>query len=134
MIPSLRLIWLAAGLAVLGACAAVWPALTTICAAGGILLVLVAGADAFVVGAARRVSAERATPGSAALGAWHRIRVRVHNQSGSAADIRLHDHHPAKCEVRDLPQHVRLAKRAWAELAYELKPLTRGELEFRTRA
>ena len=130
MIPTTRLIALAAALAALGVLAAVWPALVMICAAAGVLLAIAAGADALVARAAQPVSAERVTPASAALGAWHRIRVKVHNHSGSPADLVFHDHHPARCEVRDLPQRVRIAPRAWAELGYELKPLVRGDLDF----
>ena len=130
MIPTLRLIALAAALAALGVCAAIWPALTAIWKAAGVLLALAAGADALVARSARLVSAERETPASAALGAWHRIRVKVHNRSGSPADVLVHDHHPARCEARDLPQRVRLARRTWVELGYDLKPLTRGELTF----
>ena len=130
MIPAPRLIYVVAALAVLGVAAAIWPAATLICAVAGGLLALAAGADALVVRSAQPVSAERATPASAALGAWHRVRVKVHNGSGSPANVLLYDHHPAKCEVRDLPQRVKIAPRSWAELAYELKPLARGELDF----
>ena len=130
MIPAPRLLALAAALAVLGIAAALSPGLTPAWTAAGVLLLLAGSADALVARSMHAVSAERATPASAALGAWHRVRVKVHNRARSKADVTLYDHHPARCDVRDLPLRVRVAGHAWAELGYELKPLTRGDLVF----
>ena len=130
MIPAPRLIVLAAVLLALGVCTIFWPALVAPWKAAAFFLALAAAADGLLAWYSPAVSAERASPASLALGAWHRIRVKVRNGSRSSRVIALYDHHPARCEVRDMPQRVHLAKRAWAEIEYELKPLTRGELAF----
>jgi uncharacterized protein (DUF58 family) len=94
------------------------------------LFAAVCALDAALARLLPAVTAERAVPGSLALGAWHRIRIRIRNLSRRALSVAVFDHHPANCEVRGLPQSVRIGSTAWAELEYELKPVTRGELRF----
>ena len=86
--------------------------------------------DAVLTWATARLAADRPTPGSLAVGAWHRIRVRLRNGSRVAREAAVYDHHPMNCEVRGLPQRVRIASGAWAEIEYEMKPLARGDFDF----
>ena len=130
MIPSRRLIYLAVALLAFGLATVFWSALVFAWHAAAALSAAVCALDAALARLAPAVSANRATPGSLALGAWHRIRLRIRNASGRVIEIAAFDHHPPSCDIRALPQSVRIGARAWAELEYELKPLTRGALEF----
>jgi uncharacterized protein (DUF58 family) len=76
------------------------------------------------------LTAERATPGSLALGVWHTVRLRVWNGAGAPRSADVFDHHPPECEVRGLPQSLTVAAHAWAEVEYEIKPVRRGDLTF----
>lgn len=130
MIPAGRLLALLAVLLALAAVSIVFAGLRLPAAAALIVLCAVAGFDALLAWRAQPLAAERAVPGSLALGVWHPIHVRLRNASTSRRDAAIYDHHPASCEIRGLPQRVRIGPQGWAELEYQLKPLTRGELEF----
>jgi len=123
-------VYLAVALLALGIATVFVPALRGSWHVAAALFAAACAIDAWLAWLIPAVAADRAMPGSLALGAWHRIRLRIHNASRATRLIAVFDHHPAKCEIRGLPQSVRIGPHAWAELEYELKPLTRGELEF----
>jgi len=130
VIPSTTLIVLAGALFALGAGVVFVPALATGWQGAALALATAAAADAWLAWRALRPTAVRATPISLALGVWHRIAVRVHNDARTARELELFDHHPQGCEVRGLPRAVRVEAHGWAEIEYELKALVRGELAF----
>ena len=80
MIPSATLIVLAGALFALGAGVVFVPALATGWQGAALALATAAAADAWLAWRALRPTAVRATPVSLALGVWHRIAVRVHNE------------------------------------------------------
>ncbi len=130
MIPSSRLVYLCAALLAFGVATVFWSASVPAWQAAAAMLAAACALDAALVRLLPAAAAERDVPGSLALGAWHRIRLRIRNLSRRALRVAVFDHHPAKCEMRGLPQSARIGPQAWAELEYELKPLTRGELGF----
>ena len=130
MIPTPRLIVLLGASFALGVLAVFWPGTLVAWRIASGVLAAAAAIDAFLAWRAHTLEADRTTPGSLALGAWHRIHVRVRNASRVPLALALYDHHPPNCEVRGLPQRLRVQGRGWAEVEYELKPLVRGELDF----
>jgi uncharacterized protein (DUF58 family) len=123
-------VYLCAALLAFGVATVFWSASVPAWQAAAAMLAAACALDAGLVRLLPAAAAERAVPGSLALGAWHRIRLRIRNLSRRALRVAVFDHHPAKCEMRGLPQSARIGPQAWAELEYELKPLTRGELGF----
>ena len=75
-------------------------------------------------GLARRVAA------SLAVGVPSEVQLRVVNASGLRLRCEVHDHHPASFECEGLPRTLALGPRQWAELAYQARPVARGEAKF----
>jgi uncharacterized protein (DUF58 family) len=72
----------------------------------------------------------RQVPASLALGVPVDVRLRVRNSSGSALTADVHDHYPSSFECQGMPRRVDLKAREWTEIAYEARPLARGEMNF----
>lgn len=72
----------------------------------------------------------RQVPASLSLGVPVDVRLRVRNLSASALVADVHDHHPVTFECRGLPRRIALKAREWTEIAYQARPLARGETNF----
>ena len=72
----------------------------------------------------------RQVPASLALGVPVDVRLRVRNASAGPMTADVHDHYPPSFECHGMPRRVSLAPRQWTELAYEARPLARGEVDF----
>jgi uncharacterized protein (DUF58 family) len=72
----------------------------------------------------------RLVPASLSLGVPVEVRLRLRNPSGRPVTADVHDHYPASFECRGMPRRVSLKPREWIELAYEARPLARGEAAF----
>ena len=42
----------------------------------------------------------------------------------------LHDHHPPSVEAEGLPRRLNLKRGEWSEIAYQVRPVARGEAQF----
>ena len=73
---------------------------------------------------ARRVAA------SLAVGVPSEVELRIVNASGLRLACEVHDHHPASFECAGLPRALALGPRQWAEVAYQARPVARGEAKF----
>jgi uncharacterized protein (DUF58 family) len=132
LIPSSTLarlgaLWLASAVAV-----SIWPLfLLQWLGMSAALAVFVLG-DGLI--AVRRVSMriERAVPGSAPLGVWLEVRLRLHNEGRMPLALDVVDHYPSGCAVDNLPRRVNATARGWVEFTYRLRPETRGDLHFGT--
>src|SRR5688572_5840075 len=102
MIPTPRLIVLLGASFALGVAAVFWPGTLAAWRIASGVLAAAAAIDAFLVWRMHTLEADRTTPGSLALGAWHRIHVRIRNASRTPRELALYDHHPPNCEVRGL--------------------------------
>ena len=72
----------------------------------------------------------RIAPPSLAVGARNQFGLRLSNQGRRPLRLRVHEHHPATCEVSGLPAALQLPRGGWARLSYELRPRRRGEARF----
>ena len=130
MIPSSRLLWAVVAVAALAIAVSIFPEFQvpwTALAAGFLLLTLL---DAF---AGRRLAVPalaRIVPGSLAVGVRSEVRLRVANAAGIGLRLDLHDHHPASFEVEGMPRRLQMARGQWTEVAYQVRPVARGEAEF----
>jgi uncharacterized protein (DUF58 family) len=72
----------------------------------------------------------RQVPASLALGVPVDVRLRVRNPSGASLAAEIHDHYPSSFECHGMPRRVTLKPGEWTEIAYEARPLARGEMAF----
>jgi len=130
LIPSSALVhwtllWLVSAVAV-----SIWPMLTAQWLAASALFAVAVASDALL--SARRAALEvhRWVPGSAPLGVWIEIRLRLTNHDRLRLSCELFDHYPPGCVVEGLPRRLAAAPREWVELAYRLRAEGRGDLHF----
>jgi uncharacterized protein (DUF58 family) len=130
MIPSQRLLWAIVLVAALAIAASIFPELQmpwSALAAGFLVLALL---DAF---AGLRLPAPvlaRNVPGSLAVGVRSEVRLRIANPAGMRVRLDLHDHHPPSFEAEGLPRRLDLQRGQWTEVAYQVRPVARGETQF----
>jgi uncharacterized protein (DUF58 family) len=130
VIPSPRLLWTILVLAVIAIGVAIYPEFQLPWLGLGAAFVMLALLDAF---AGLRLSAPaltRAVPGSLALGVRSEVRLRLANAAGMRVRLELSDHHPPSFEAEGLPRRVELERAGWSEVAYQVRPVARGETEF----
>ena len=129
-LPSRLLLWLLAALGAFGLAASLFPDFRAqwAVAAAGLAIAAIADLAAGLRLAAPEVA--RLLPATLALGVPLQVRLRLHNASRAALAAEIHDHYPDSFECRGLPRRVALAPQQWTELAYEARPLSRGEFSF----
>jgi len=129
-LPSTRLLWVLVVLAALGLAASIFPHVQlqwAILAGAVLVLAALDLATALRLPApalARRVAA------SLAVGVPSEVQLRIVNASGLRLACEVHDHHPASFECEGLPRRLALGPRQWAEVAYQARPVARGEAKF----
>ncbi|HEX7055265.1 MAG TPA: DUF58 domain-containing protein [Burkholderiales bacterium] len=129
-LPSLRLLWLAAALAALGVAVSIFrefqaPWLVAVAA-----VALAAAGDLLAGLRLATPEVTRRLPATLAVGVPLDVALRVRNASRARLALEIYDHHPQSFECRGLPRRLALAPSQWGELAYEARPLARGEATF----
>jgi len=130
VIPSQRLLWAVLVLAALAVAVSIYPEFQApwlAVAAGALLLALL---DAFAGLRLAPPAIARRVPGSLALGVRSGVRLRVANAAGMRVRLDLHDHHPPSFEAEGLPRRLELGRAQWTEVAYQVRPVARGETQF----
>ena len=130
MIPSSRLLWAVLLLAAIALVVSIYPDFQVAWTAVAAGLVLLAGLDAFAAVRLPPPVLTRHVPGSLALGVRSEVRLRIANAAGLRLRLDLHDHHPASFEADGLPRRLELERAQWTEVAYQVRPVARGEAEF----
>ena len=130
MIPSSRLLWAVVVLAVISIAVSVYPEFQIPWLMGAAGFVALAGLDAFAGLRLPPPVLARQVPGSLALGVRSEVRLRVANAAGMRVRLELHDQHPPSLEAEGLPRRVELERAQWTEVAYQVRPVARGEIEF----
>jgi uncharacterized protein (DUF58 family) len=130
MIPSARLLWAVLVIAAIAVAVSIYPEFQlpwTGFAAGFLLLALL---DAFAGLRLPAPALARNVPGSLALGVSSEVRLRIANAAGLRVRLDLHDHHPPSFEAEGLPRRLTLERGQWTEVAYQVRPVARGETQF----
>jgi uncharacterized protein (DUF58 family) len=130
LIPSSALVrwallWLVSAVGV-----SIWPTLTVHWLGATTLLALAVVSDALLSARRVRLDLRRDVPGSAPLGVWITIRLRLTNHDRLRLSCELFDHDPSGCAVEELPRRLSVAARGWVELTYRLRAESRGDLHF----
>jgi len=130
VIPSPRLLWAVLVVAAIAIAVSIYPEFRlpwTALAAGFLVLALL---DAFAGLRLPAPALARNVPGSLALGVNSEVRLRIANDAGMRVRLELHDHHPASFEAEGLPRRLELERGQWTEVAYQVRPVARGEARF----
>jgi uncharacterized protein (DUF58 family) len=130
MIPTPRLLWLAALLTAAGLAVTVYRELQPMWPFLAAILAVAAAGDALLVLRGARPAATRDVPGSLPLGVRHDVALRIENAGAGALTVEVYDHHPPHATVEGLPRTVTLPAGGWAEVRYALTPVERGEAPF----
>jgi len=130
IVPSSRLLWIVLVMAATAIAVSIFPTYQLPWTAVAGAFVLLALLDLF---AGLRLPAPvltRRVPGSLAMGVRTDVKLRIANAASLAVRMELHDHHPASVEAEGLPRRVELKRGEWSEVAYQVRPVARGEAQF----
>jgi uncharacterized protein (DUF58 family) len=130
ILPTPRLVLLAALLAMAGVAVVFWPDFGKAWIATAAVLAGVAAMDGMFALRMPVPSGHRIVPGSLPLGAGHETGLRLSNPGRMAVKVSVYDHHPGTMQAEGLPQTVRIAPGGWAQLRYRLRPVERGDAAF----
>ncbi len=131
MIPTRRLLivlWLLAAAAL---AASIWPHFAGLWHYAIAAVVLIAIADITLLLRPIQLTLSRNLPGSLPVGVWRDAGLRLDNSSKQALKLEVYDHYPDGCIVHGMPQTLELAPDTHALLQYRLKPVRRGDQDFR---
>lgn len=129
-LPSTRLLWALVALAAAGVAVSMFQEFQWQWTALAGALAVVAALDLATALRLPAPTAARRVATSLAVGVPAEVRLRVVNASGLGLRCLVHDHHPATFACAGLPREASLAGRQWAEIAYQARPVARGEARF----
>ncbi|WP_028101427.1 DUF58 domain-containing protein [Pseudoduganella violaceinigra] len=132
MNPTRRMFHALLGVTALGVPASVWPQLQLPWQLLGGALLLAAGADALLARRRPALRAERSMAGVLPVGAWHDVRLTVHNEGTAPLQLDIFDDYPTTWELEGMPHAARLAPGAFSSVTYRVRPQERGDGQFGT--
>lgn len=127
MKPAPRLLIALALLALLGLLAVWLPALAQAWKLLGALLLGLALLDLLRLRRLPMPRLSRAVRSSIPLGVWSKVGLTLENESDTALELQIHDHHPGDFRVEGMPRTLHLPARRQATLGYRLLPPRRGD-------
>ena len=130
IVPSSRLLWAALVLAALAVGVSMFPDYQPPWAAIAAGFALLALLDLYAGMKLPAPALVRRVPGSLALGVRSEVTLRVANAGPLGVRLDLHDHHPPTVEAEGLPRRLNLKRGEWSEIAYQVRPVARGEAQF----
>jgi uncharacterized protein (DUF58 family) len=96
----------------------------------GLLLLLVAIADALTFAVLGQLTALRRVSQNIAVGANTEVELKIINPLSSSVSIMVNDHYPQHSEVKGLPQYLTISPSSHAVVTYSLRVLQRGDAHF----
>jgi uncharacterized protein (DUF58 family) len=130
VIPSVRLLWLAALPALPLALVAWAPDLVSIGFLLDLVVVAIAIGDLLLTPGPDRLEVSREVPEVLSAGAPHAVRLHVVNRAPEAVALELADEPPVPSDTAELPARLRLAAGEAATVVYHVVPRRRGRSEF----
>ncbi len=129
-LPATRLLWALTVLGGLGIAVSIYPDYLVYWQTLAGLLALLAVLDALIALRLPSPAVARQVPGSLALGVPTDVTLRLRNLSRLPLRCEVHDHYPASVECEGLPRPLTLASLQWADVRYQVRPVSRGETKF----
>ncbi|HTO54529.1 MAG TPA: DUF58 domain-containing protein [Myxococcota bacterium] len=130
MSPERRLLALTGAWLALAAAAALEPRLLAVWAAAGLVLALLAFADAAALFRTGPFEVTRELPAALAVGVSSRVTLSVANRGVRPVRLRVFDHYPPRFETHGIPRAAELAPAERTHFEYELRALARGARRF----
>ncbi len=132
--PGKNLFILLIMLSLMGVVVAIWSELQWLWSVSVSLAVIIVLWDLIRLYDIKQFRVERDAPGKMSVGLWHDIKLTLHYEAGRSAaqllQVNVFDWYPVNCELRHLPQQLRIKSGQWATLDYQIKPLRRGNEQF----
>jgi uncharacterized protein (DUF58 family) len=130
LLPSARLLWAVLVVCALALAASIYAEIHTQWMVLATALCLIAILDAWAALRLPAPAVARSLPATLALGVPVEVKLRLANRAAGALRCEVHDHHPSGIEADGLPRAVSLAREGWTEVAYQARPVARGEMRF----
>jgi uncharacterized protein (DUF58 family) len=130
MIPSRRLLCVAAAWTLLGFAASLWTPLEPFWMGSGLALLFACGADAWLSRTPPPLRAERRLAGVWPVEVWNAVTLVLHNEGGRALAVELMDDYPTAWRMQGLPHATRIAPGRFVSITYRLCPDRRGNADF----
>ncbi len=130
LLPARTLLFALTGWLVLGVAVSLWPGLVPWWIIAGILLAIVAMADALNLRITPRLSVTREVPGRMALGVPLEVPLTLHHSGKFPAQVRLWDTLPTALETSDFPWSGTIPAGGFTTIAVRLHPVERGPADF----
>ena len=115
----------------LGLAAAFLPQVVIIWNAYGILLLIVLILDAIAVYAKPNIKIYHQINHNLPIYSWTKVKQVIQNQSRSKLCLLARDHYPTDFQIETMPSGFSLAPNQSIELQYRIKPLSRGNYNFK---
>ena len=130
VVPSLRLVWLAALSVPFALVGLLFPPVLWAIVAYDVVLLVAAAADAVAAADPRRLRVQRRVPSSGVQGRTVRVELRLSTELFHAARVVVRDLPPRRFQANVTRFHVRVPARAGVVLAYEAVAAERGVARF----
>ncbi len=131
MRPSKVTLWIAILWMLIGLVAAFFPALIVFWKIIGIGFICILLIDAAAVFRKPNIEIKHEVNHNLPIYTWSKVKQIIRNQSPSHLDLMAHDHYPAEFKIGILPGKFSLKPNERAELQYRVKPLSRGDYNFK---
>ena len=129
--PDKRLLQLSVVLLVLGLFVSIWPEFYQLWIYSLGLLLVLALYDLYRLALISPPVIKRTVAGALSVGVSHEVQLFVKNNSNKDIVLDIYDHFPEGTQVNGMPRRLMLDANEFANLSYHLKPLNRGQIEFR---
>ena len=131
MRPSKIALWIAILWMLIGLLVAFFPALLIVWKVLGIGFVCILLIDAAAVFSRPDIEIKHEVNHNLPIYSWSNVKQVIRNRSSSHLDLLAHDHYPIDFKVESLPESFSLKPNERAELRYRIKPLSRGNYNFK---
>ena len=131
MKPSNITFWLIGTWFLIGLVSAFFPQWIVIWKTFGVILVAVLIIDAIAVYTKPNISIHREINHNLPIYSWSRVKHVIQNKSSITLNLLARDHYPVDFQTESLPDGFSLAPNQAIELQYRIKPLSRGNYDFK---
>jgi uncharacterized protein (DUF58 family) len=131
MRPSKFTLWIAGLWVLLGLLAAFNQSFIVVWQVFGISFLIILLIDGFATLKKPDLTIQHHVNHNLPIYSWSNIKQIIRNHSQTDLHLLAHDHYPTEFKVKNLPEAFTLAPRESVELQYKVKPLARGDFNFK---
>ncbi len=131
MRPSKITFWIVAIWLLIGLASAFIPQIIYVWKTYGILLIIILTFDAIAVYTKPNLSIYRQINHNLPIYSWSKVKQVIQNQSSINLNIKAQDHYPVEFIIESASSEFTLQPNQTIELSYRVKPLSRGNYDFK---